>query len=109
MARLLIYDTQKAGAKVEREVDLDGTLSSAADGRAILVIGRSPQCDVVLDDPSLSRRHARIEKTDERRWRISDLGSTAGVVVNGRPMQQRLLERGDKVRLGNRTLEFRDP
>lgn len=109
MARLLLYDTQKAGAKVEREVDLDATLAAAKDGRAILVIGRSPQCDVILDDPSLSRRHARIEKAEERRWRISDLGSTAGIVVNGRPMQQRLLVGGDRLRLGKRTFEFRDP
>ncbi len=46
------------------------------------VIGRSPDCDLVLDDPTVSRRHARVSGTG-RRPAISDLGSRNGTVVAG--------------------------
>lgn len=50
------------------------------------VIGRTPQCDVSLDDPAVSRRHARLVRT-ETGLLIGDLGSTNGTYVNGRRVQ----------------------
>src|SRR5215472_16571437 len=48
-------------------------------------IGRSPENDLVLDDSSLSRRHAIIENLDGV-FRLSDCGSSNGTLINGRPV-----------------------
>src|SRR6266850_713077 len=48
-------------------------------------IGRTPENDLVIEDPSLSRRHALIENFDGR-YNLSDCGSSNGTLVNGRPV-----------------------
>jgi hypothetical protein len=48
-----------------------------------LVIGRGADCDVALSDPSVSRKHARVEADAEGRVLVHDLGSVHGVLVNG--------------------------
>src|SRR5437763_14871263 len=48
------------------------------------VLGRSRDCDIVLSDANVSRHHAEIRPGDDGRWTIADLGSTNGIVVNGR-------------------------
>ncbi len=48
------------------------------------VIGRSRQCDVVLADANVSRRHAEIRPVADGTWTVADLGSTNGVTINGR-------------------------
>jgi hypothetical protein len=69
------------------------------------VIGRLPECDITLDDPSVSRRHARL--VGERgRWRVEDLGSTNGVRVNGEDVERRELVDGDRLELGSVHLAF---
>jgi len=71
---------------------------AARAGRAILVaegkrhvippegatIGRSRECDIVLGDSNISRKHAELRPGPGGRWTIADLGSTNGVRVNGR-------------------------
>src|SRR5215217_6282516 len=52
-------------------------------GRSGAVVGRSRDCDIVLGDSNVSRRHAEVRPTDDG-WTIVDLGSTNGVTVNGR-------------------------
>ena len=47
------------------------------------VLGRSPECDLVIIDDTVSRRHARIEIIDERTINLTDLGSHNGTTVNG--------------------------
>lgn len=47
-------------------------------------IGRDPDCDLVLDDTLVSRRHAEIERRADGRTYVSDLGSTNGTLINGR-------------------------
>lgn len=49
-----------------------------------LTIGRDPECDIVLADPSVSRRHARLEQESEHQFRITDLDSSNGVYVRHR-------------------------
>ncbi len=49
-----------------------------------LSIGRDPDCDVVLADPSVSRRHAQIEQEGTYQFRIIDLGSSNGIYVRHR-------------------------
>jgi putative methionine-R-sulfoxide reductase with GAF domain len=48
-------------------------------------LGRGADCEVVLDDPRVSRYHARIEG-ERNRWTLSDLGSKNGVTVDGKPV-----------------------
>jgi pSer/pThr/pTyr-binding forkhead associated (FHA) protein len=48
-----------------------------------LVIGRSRECDIPLDDPNVSRRHAELRPEEGTYW-IVDLDSTNGIEVNGK-------------------------
>lgn len=63
-------------------------------------VGRGVHADVVVDDPSLSRMHARLSVDDAGALRIEDTGSTNGVLVNGTPQRNALLSPGDRVRIG---------
>jgi pSer/pThr/pTyr-binding forkhead associated (FHA) protein len=63
-------------------------------------IGRSPDCDLRLQDGFLSSRHARVAN-DDGDLSIEDLGSTNGTYVNQELVKGRvLLERGDIVQVG---------
>jgi hypothetical protein len=78
-----------------REVELQGTQA---------VVGRDPFCDLVLDDPKCSRRHAVLE-AGPNGVLIRDNGSANGVYVNGKKVQQAGLAEGDVVRLGDAILK----
>lgn len=70
------------------------------------VVGRSRECDVVLDDSGISRRHAEI-RPQGGSWIIEDLGSTNGLRLNGRRVQGRApLQPGDRVELGSTEIVF---
>jgi hypothetical protein len=70
------------------------------------VIGRSRDCDVVLGDANVSRRHAEL-RPDGDGWAISDLGSTNGVSVNGSVIDgPRRLRAGDRIDLGTTEIVF---
>lgn len=58
------------------------------------IIGRSPTNDIVIVDPYVSRRHARIFYRDGK-WYIEDLGSTNGTVVDGEPLEDKPVELKD--------------
>ena len=75
-------------------------------GRTGAVIGRSRDCDVVLGDGNVSRRHAEVLPTDGG-WSVNDLGSTNGVLVNGRRIDGSApLKAGDRIELGTSQLRF---
>lgn len=81
----------------------DRRLLIAPDGATI---GRSRDCDVVLDDAGISRRHAEIRPTTDG-WAIEDLGSTNGVLVNGRELTgMQPLHGGDRLELGSTEIVF---
>jgi pSer/pThr/pTyr-binding forkhead associated (FHA) protein len=69
------------------------------------IIGRMPGCDVQLDDPSVSRRHARISRSGSG-WLIEDLGSTNGITVDGASVEREYLRGGEDIELGNVRLRF---
>jgi hypothetical protein len=70
------------------------------------VIGRSRDCDVVLDDAGISRRHAHIRPTAHG-WTIEDLRSTNGVLLNGERLRgSRPLQLGDRIELGSTEIVF---
>ncbi|MEI7813133.1 MAG: FHA domain-containing protein, partial [Ignavibacteria bacterium] len=52
-------------------------------GKVLLYIGRTPENDIVIDNIKVSRKHARLEKT-EGEWHIEDLSSSNGTFVNGK-------------------------
>lgn len=72
------------------------------EGRA-LVVGRDPEADISVVDPSVSRSHARIECVGDA-VTVTDLGSTNGTLLNGLRVEQATLGLGDEVCLGNVTL-----
>jgi pSer/pThr/pTyr-binding forkhead associated (FHA) protein len=63
-----------------------------------VVIGRDEQCDIIVDSPLVSRRHAEIEITD-RGVRVHDLGSSNGTFVAGERITDCLLAPGEEIRL----------
>ncbi len=76
--------------------------------RAPLVVGCIAECDVFINDASLSRVHARLSRTGST-YALLDADSTAGTQVNEAPVDrntERELASGDRVAFGNVTLEF---
>lgn len=91
---------------IELTVFHGGTIKTYRFGRRILV-GRAPSADLRLDDPRVSRLHARIEMRDDGVY-VEDLGSRNGTTVDGRPVvAPRLLAVDDEVTVGTAALVFR--
>ena len=74
-------------------------------GDAALRLGRSPDNDLILRDPATSGHHARVERRGEAFW-IVDLGSTNGTLVNGEPIQEKELNHGDRITIGQNAVHF---
>jgi pSer/pThr/pTyr-binding forkhead associated (FHA) protein len=73
----------------------------------ITAIGRSAGCQLVLDDPLVSRRHAEII-VSKNAATLQDLGSINGVFVNGEPVKgQRMLAPGDRILIGKQEMILR--
>ncbi|MBI3181503.1 MAG: FHA domain-containing protein [Myxococcales bacterium] len=70
-----------------------------------VVIGRTSECDVVLYDPGVSRKHARIFSEGERYF-VEDMGSSNGTKVNGSIVKKKELSDGDAVALGPVVFNF---
>jgi len=68
--------------------------------KPLIAIGRSPDNDLLLGDPHVSRRHAELRVRDGR-FIVFDLDSTAGTRVNGQLVRERTLEPGDVIALAN--------
>jgi Protein of unknown function (DUF3662)/FHA domain len=112
----MVYST--AGRIREEVEQVQGTRAPTrallvAEGRRHVVppggalIGRSRECDVVLSDANVSRRHAEIRPGAAGTWTIADLGSTNGVLVNGhRITGLESLRPGDRIALGTADIGF---
>ena len=82
------------------------------DGRRLVVgasgatIGRSRQCDIVIDDPNVSRQHAEVRPRGGA-WVLADLGSTNGSILNGRRIDHpEVIQPGDEIEIGTSTITF---
>ncbi|MHB8680731.1 MAG: FhaA domain-containing protein [Acidimicrobiales bacterium] len=87
-----------------------GSLVLADGSRVVIeaepvVIGRLPECAVVLSDPNVSRRHAEVRRQGSDVV-IFDLQSTNGTRVNGVPITERALDDGDEIMVGTTTIRF---
>ena len=79
--------------------------------RSEITLGRALEADIRINDPRASRLHARISVMHDGGapqpvYRITDLGSTNGTLLNGRPVTQATLQDGDKVTIGEHLLRF---
>lgn len=91
--RLVVMNTEFAGrefACIRRE----------------LTLGRTDDNDIAIDHRSLSRNHCKIVRDDQADWRVIDLASANGLLVNGEVYQQSVLKSGDVLELGQVKLKF---
>lgn len=75
-----------------------------------LVIGRSNDADLRIDDPGISRRHAQISLKESEGGTlvtVADLGSTNGVILDGQPVDSSQVRDGSEIRLGNTVIVIR--
>jgi hypothetical protein len=107
----MVYSVDREARRMEAPASYGGRAMLVGGGkRTVLsgsrvVIGRSRDCDVTLDDPNVSRRHAELRREGSA-WVVSDLGSTNGVKVNGRRVNDHPLTPGDDITLGLEHLTF---
>jgi DNA-binding NtrC family response regulator/pSer/pThr/pTyr-binding forkhead associated (FHA) protein len=95
MPALLLLTGPSAGARYEVEREA--------------ILGRSPSCEIPLEDGKVSRRHARLVVEDGQA-RITDLGSRNGTVVNGEKIEaEAILLPGDRFQIGETTALFEPP
>jgi pSer/pThr/pTyr-binding forkhead associated (FHA) protein len=111
-----VYSTAKRIAEplAEATEARRGRAQLRHEGRATIlgnggaVLGRSKDCDVVVSDENVSRRHAEVRTTGST-WTVRDLGSTNGVKVNGRRIDgAQTLRDGDVIRLGLSEITFEE-
>jgi putative nucleotidyltransferase with HDIG domain len=74
----------------------------------VIIAGRTAQCDLHLDDPSVSRRHCSISFNNGL-LRVQDLQSANGTFINERPTTDGTARPGDLIRLGAAIIDVRDP
>lgn len=98
-------------APVQAPRDDAGALLLVAGRRMVIpsagaIVGRSRECDIVIEDGGVSRRHADIRPA-RGGWTIEDLGSTNGLRVNGRRVDGRSpLHDGDRIEMGSTEIAF---
>jgi pSer/pThr/pTyr-binding forkhead associated (FHA) protein len=74
-------------------------------GEQDCVVGRDPECSIVLDDDRVSRRHARLTFTDGS-WHLTDLDSKNGTSLDGRPIADAVIEGGAWIGFGGLLARF---
>ncbi|MEU1467061.1 DUF3662 and FHA domain-containing protein [Streptomyces sp. NPDC005761] len=90
-------------AQVRRWIEINGTRHQIS--RPTLVMGRSTEADVRIDDPGVSRRHCEIRTGTPST--IQDLGSTNGIVVDGQHTTRATLRDGSRIVVGSTTIVYR--
>ncbi len=112
--RTMVYSAagRVAGPLEERAQARRETALLLMDGKRLVVgsggvtLGRSRECDVVLDDPNVSRAHAELRPRGGS-WVLTDLGSTNGSSVNGRRIDApTVVKPGDEIELGTAVMTF---
>jgi predicted component of type VI protein secretion system len=75
------------------------------EGSGPWTVGRSQENDITVNDPNVSRRHARISRADNG-FVVEDLGSTNGTLLDGAPIDRELIEGGDELTFGQTAARF---
>ena len=100
-----VLDADRAARRPARRAILSGEGRRTVLDADPFTIGRSRDCDLLVDDANVSRRHAEL-RSDGESWRIVDLGSTNGIKVNRRRVDEAVLRSGDRITLGVTDLDF---
>ena len=87
MAKLIVTSAELSGKSI------------SLDDKEVIIIGRDSGCDLVLDHPDVSRRHAEVRRTAQG-FLLKDLGSTNGTMVAGVKITEKLLSDGVEVVFG---------
>ena len=109
----MVYSTSERSQEVLSEPNPRRSRAQLRhEGRAVLlgtagvVLGRSRECDVVIDDANVSRKHAEVRPSGGS-WTVRDLGSTNGIKINGRRVEgAQSLRAGDTIEMGTSQLTF---
>ena len=114
--RGLLKRRPKEAPRPQRSPDAPGRLVVTAGslvgttlslGQAPVLIGRSPECTLVLTDDFASGRHARLVPTPTG-WSVEDLGSTNGTLLNGSPLGgPTAVATGAVLKIGRTVIELR--
>jgi hypothetical protein len=106
-------DLQVVARIVEGEGGFTGSLV-LPDGKRIALteaparIGRMPECEIALSDPQVSRHHAEV-RPGHQGFRVVDLGSTNGTIVNGAVIRgEHELRDGDEIKIGATTIRYEE-
>ncbi|MFI0895341.1 FhaA domain-containing protein [Streptomyces sp. NPDC020983] len=91
------------GASMRRWIEINGTRHQIT--RQSMVLGRSTEADVRVDDPGVSRKHCEIRVGMPSL--VQDLGSTNGIVVDGQHTQRATLRDGSRIVVGSTTIVYR--
>jgi pSer/pThr/pTyr-binding forkhead associated (FHA) protein len=97
-----------AGAGLQAELTIESGPDAGHTHRAgekAVRMGRSPDNDVIFRDPATSGHHARLERRGDVFW-VVDLGSTNGTFVNGEAVQEKQLNPGDRLTVGQNSVQF---
>ena len=70
-----------------------------------VIVGRSMDADIAIEDLAISRRHCQFEREGER-WAVVDLKSRNGTRVNGQAVERQLLKEGDIVAIGHTRITY---
>ncbi|MGW0879178.1 FhaA domain-containing protein [Streptomyces sp. NPDC002671] len=92
-----------SGGRTRHWIEINGTRHQIS--RPTLVLGRSTEADVRIDDPGVSRRHCEIRTGTPST--IQDLGSTNGIVVDGQHTTRATLRDGSRIVVGSTTVIYR--
>ena len=107
-------EAEEDGLGLPEGVDGPALIVRAGGGRAgetfvleqdLVTIGRSPDCEIFLDDVTVSRKHAVVGRSDDR-FTIADEGSLNGTFVNKRRVESAELEDGDEIQVGKYRMTF---
>lgn len=96
----LRVEGKNSSAKPSLKDSPDKSIIQYFNNKQEVSIGRSNDCDIVINHPSISRLHARIKKTSDGKYKISDQGSLNGTFVNGKRVQSATVSSNDKIYVG---------
>ena len=95
----MAFLTGRKGAVQDRRFEIE---------KDAITVGRRSENVIAIDDPSVSSRHLVIMR-EGARYRLRDLDSTNGTLVNGEPVRDALLEPRDIITVGDVAFQFDDP
>jgi hypothetical protein len=104
-AAISAEEAKKHGLAREVSEVVVGDRTHSLEGRGPWNVGRSEENDIVISDPNVSRRHARLSRSDNG-FVVEDLGSTNGTLLDGAPIDRERIESGDELTFGGITARF---